>query len=108
MGNLSAKLLDVGRCRSGPNRGGIRLLGVVGCLQRLPRSERLGKCSWPGRFGCSRRWWRRRDRAGRHWNWGGEKKLLKAFEGVERSATGAGFALFGSSRLFTRPINSCG
>src|SRR6267143_6795817 len=39
---------------------------------------------------------------------GGEKRLLKALEGVERSTTGAGVALFGSRRLFTRPINSCG
>src|SRR6266849_5488821 len=39
---------------------------------------------------------------------GGENRLLKAFDGVERSATGAGVALFGSSRLLTRPINSCG
>src|SRR6267378_243866 len=39
---------------------------------------------------------------------GGEKRLLKAFEGVERSATGAGLALLGSSKLFTRAINSCG
>ena len=53
MGNLDAELLDVGRCRSWPNRGGYRLLGVVQWLQRLPGGERLGKRSWPGRFRCS-------------------------------------------------------
>src|SRR2546429_6798807 len=39
---------------------------------------------------------------------GGEKRVLKAFEGVERSAAGAGVPRFGSRRLFTRAINSCG
>src|SRR6266699_1417814 len=39
---------------------------------------------------------------------GGEKRLLKAFDGDERSAICAGVALLGSMRLFTRPINSCG
>src|SRR6267143_2219970 len=39
---------------------------------------------------------------------GGEKRLLKALEGSDRLAAGAGAALLGSNRLFTRPINSCG
>src|SRR6266446_2341904 len=39
---------------------------------------------------------------------GGEKRLLKALEGSDRSAVGAGTELFGCRRLFTRPINSCG
>src|SRR5260370_840782 len=62
MGNLDAKLLDVGRCRSSPKRGRVCLLGIVLRLQRLPRGESFRKCSWPGRFGRGRSWRGRHDR----------------------------------------------
>src|SRR5258707_14499835 len=74
MGNLDAKLLDVGRRRSRANWGGIRLLRNILRLQRLPRGERLGKCSWPGRFLRSRGWRWRGDMAGWHPDWRGGKK----------------------------------
>ena len=38
----------------------------------------------------------------------GAKRLLKALEGPERSTAGAVVEPFGSRRLFTRAINSCG
>src|SRR5258706_11732488 len=75
MGNLDAKLLDVGRRRSRANWGGIRLLRNILRLQRLPRGERLGKCSWPGRFLRSRGWRWRGDMAGGHRNWRWGKKI---------------------------------
>ena len=62
MGNLDAKLLDVGRCRSSPDRSRVRLLRIVVCLQRLSWGEGFRKGSWPGRFGRGRSWWGRRAR----------------------------------------------
>ena len=62
MGNLDAKLLDVGRCRSSPDRSRVGLLRIVVWLQRLSWSEGFRKGSWPGRFGRGRSWWGRRDR----------------------------------------------
>src|SRR5258706_3390021 len=78
MGNLDAKLLDVGRRRSRANWGGIRLLRNILRLQRLPRGERLGKCSWPGRFLRSRGWRWRGDMAGCHRNWRWWKKIAQS------------------------------
>src|SRR5712691_10297792 len=69
MGNLDAKLLDVGRCGSSPKRGRVRLLGIVLRLQRLPWSESFRECSRPGRLRRSRSWRWRRDRSMSHGSW---------------------------------------
>src|SRR5260370_38873601 len=107
MGNFDAKLLNVGGRQSRPHPAAIDCWGSCcdckGCRGMNASASARGQAdsgvAEPGGGGVT---WRGATGTG-----DGEKRLLKAFEGAERSATGAGVAFFGSSRLFTRAINSC-
>jgi len=69
MGNLNAKLLDVGRCRRSPDRSRRSLAEDRGVAAKAVVGEGFRKGSWPGRFGRGRSWWGRRDRPMRHGKW---------------------------------------
>jgi len=54
MSNFHTKVSGRRLLRSRPNSRGPSIVGGRSAVQRLPWSEGLGKCSWPGRSGVGR------------------------------------------------------